>query len=175
MFRVFVYTYFALLTLFIFSSASDDDESVDDDNLVKIDDDDDSFENDEHKPTIFELVELGRNVTRTLKNPTPPGHKFVRDLFVYWEDISWLRTFVRLNRTDGRIVYKAILKQGGPPFLKVDFEDSTLLNAFNWTRRDIREVRETIREIDVIWSHMDIYLENEDDYMAPTFYSKRRQ
>lgn len=145
---------------------------VDDVSIIKVAERD-SFENDEHRPTIFELVELGKNVSRLLKNPIPPGHKFVRDLFVYWEDISWLRTFVRLNRTDGHMVYKTIKNQGGPPFLDIEFEDSTLLKAFNWTRRDIKEVRETIHEIDVIWSHMDIYLKNEEDYMAPTFYSKK--
>uniref|UniRef100_A0A1B6LI69 Uncharacterized protein n=1 Tax=Graphocephala atropunctata TaxID=36148 RepID=A0A1B6LI69_9HEMI len=178
MFHLTVYIYVQYFVLLVLSKPND--ETMKDkvnDETMKVIGDDDSFENDEHKPTIFELVELGNNITRWLKNPAAiPGHQFVRDLFVYWEDISWLRTFVRLNRKDGQIVYKAIKQQGGPPFLNEEFEDSTLLEAYtHWTKRDIREIRETIHDIDVIWSHMELYLKKEDEYMAPTFYSKKQE
>lgn len=129
-----------------------------------------------YRPAIFDLVKLGRTIANTFHNLAVSDSEFLRDLITYREDLTWLRTYVIENRTEGRTVYRAIKRQRGPPFLNIELEDSQLLDAFkNWTKKEVKEVRQILYEIDLFWSHVEIYSElHESETEPPTFYRRHK-
>lgn len=116
-----------------------------------------SIESEEARPW-FDLVELGSNITQIIDKPAGPGHKFVRDVFVYWENLEYVLDSIKNNETRGLEVYKRIKSHGGPPHVDVTIDDDLLLKSFNWTKRDIYEIRETINDTKIIWADIQTYL-----------------
>uniref|UniRef100_A0A1B6E214 Uncharacterized protein n=1 Tax=Clastoptera arizonana TaxID=38151 RepID=A0A1B6E214_9HEMI len=106
----------------------------------------------------FDLAELGNNITQILTKPSGPGHKFVRDLFVYWENIEYVLNSIKKRETRGMDVYNYLKKQGGPPHTKLEVNDNLLLKSFNWTTRDIKEVHGIINDTDIVWKDISTYI-----------------
>ena len=60
----------------------------------------------ENREWFPDMIGLGKNVSRSLLKPEGIGHEFVRDLFMYWEEIEHLYTLLKQNDTSALEMYK---------------------------------------------------------------------
>lgn len=105
----------------------------------------------ENREWFPDMIGLGKNVSRSLLKPEGIGHEFVRDLFMYWEEIEHLYTLLKQNDTSALEMYKLLNDAGGPPHVDQLINDTALLIAYNWTEKDVDEIHLCVHDTDVAW------------------------
>lgn len=115
----------------------------------------------ENREWFPEMIGLGKNISRLLLKPEGAGHEFVRDLFMYWEEIEHMYVLLKQNDSSALEMYNEIEKIGGPPHIDQLINDTALLLAYNWTDKDIDEIHAAVHDTDIAWMNCRLVLKKE--------------
>lgn len=115
----------------------------------------------EKREWLPDMIDLGKNISLLLLEPEGVGHEFVRDVFMYWEEIEQMYLLLKQNDSSALQMYNLINKNGGPPHIDQLINDTALLLAYNWTEKDIDEIHATVHDTDVAWMNCRLVMKEE--------------
>lgn len=92
-----------------------------------------------------ELIEIIQNL------PDDGGSKMMRLIKTYNKASHILLEHCKRDKNKTFPPAKDLLEQGGPEFLDTDFEESQLLQRFNWNKEELMAMCEAKKQTNIVW------------------------
>lgn len=104
--------------------------------------------------TAVDLVELSRSLTERFLNPSGNPDLFIRDLFIFRNELKDMLDDIKANKTEALESFFALRNNEGPVHLRDIRDNSLLIQNFNWTSVELREIDDVMGNTKDLWKDL---------------------
>uniref|UniRef100_A0A1B6E2M0 Uncharacterized protein n=1 Tax=Clastoptera arizonana TaxID=38151 RepID=A0A1B6E2M0_9HEMI len=146
MIRLIQYVYLMCLSYKLVASNSYFSQEADDNKNSKIN-------------TGIALILKSESIKNKIENPSGYGKDLTKELYFFYEELQVLLKAIEETNfalTDAQLVtLKALVKEGGPSYLKAKVSNGLLIGKYGWTSIELNDFVEMINDSRSVWQKID--------------------